>query len=87
VVRICGSKGREGGEGKMKDRFITSLSGNRYVRFSKITEFKISETYSFPHSHQLAGRVGSCGCDWMVVFKGTLEECETYLEGTLKEEV
>ncbi len=69
-----------------KDQFLRSLSGTRFVRLSKISEFKVSETCAFPEPFQVSGRLGVVGCDWILLFKGTKEECEAHLEEVLKEE-
>jgi hypothetical protein len=68
-----------------KDFFLKSLSGLRYIRLSKVSEFKVSETCSFPEPFQVSGRLGVVGSDWILLFKGTKEECEAYLEGVLEE--
>ena len=69
-----------------KDRFLRSLSGTRYVRLSKVSEFKVSETCSFPEPFQLAGKVGGGGAEWVTLFKGTRPECEAHLEEVLRED-
>ncbi len=69
-----------------KDRFIKSISGTRSVRLSKIQEFHINRTgqVDFPETFQLIAVVAKG--DWMLLFKGTKEECNAHLEEVLKEE-
>lgn len=69
-----------------KDRFIKSISGLRSVRLSKIQEFQINRLglLEFPEAHQLIAVVAKG--DWMLMFKGTKEECEAHLEEVLKED-
>jgi hypothetical protein len=78
-----------GGTNMAKDRFLKSVSGKRFVRFSMVKEFLIAPTgqRAFPEPFQLSAFTGRSTDGWIVLCKGTEQECEATLEGLLKEEV
>lgn len=67
----------------MKNQFVKSQSGKRYLRLDGIKEFRVVETHEFPNSHRVIALSGRCSDDWVRLFEGTKEECEGWLENLI----